>query len=519
MTGRWAPSVPVGWVAAVVMALSACAEPPNTPGAVDTVGTAGRVAPPPASATADDHWSPLSVLPVVDPGDFGAVGDGLANDTEAVRGAIDAIAAGGGGIVFFEPGMTYRTTQVLRITGDHVKLWSPNGGAELFAETDGREGVRALILEDAHAVGLFGLRSSSDVDRRRTGLEDSAIVVDGGSATEIVGLEITDSASAAVMVFGGSTGTLVDGNYIHDTWADGIHFTDGADGAWVWNNIFTTSSPADGDDGIACVTYGSGSRCRDMEWWNNLHLGAEWGRGLAVVGGEDIVIHHNTVCRTAAAGILVASEESYDTPGSERIRIVDNVVIGAGRVVPHAGILISGLSGELSDIVVRDNVVADSVTGEPFRVEGDVDGIDQTNTTVERPDGTVCPEQHEIDPQPKDTSVLATRDRSFVDEEHRRGLYRVLVRQTSDGRGFEQQFEYVALDRGSDVDGLLRRGDVAVERFSAGDAPESATADDVLLIRSAHPLDLPDGLDAVTFEDLRRLAAERPALWAALDER
>lgn len=508
--GRRRLAILAGCLAAVAMTASACAESP---------GTVGSVAPPaPSVADGGDHWSELSVLSVVDPGAFGAVGDGRADDTEAIAATIDAVAADGGGIVWFEPGRTYRTTEVLRVTGDHVKLWSPNGGAELFADTDGREAVRALIVEDAHAVGLFGLRSSADVDRRRTALEDSAIVIDGGSATEIVGLQITDSASAAVMVFGGSTGTLVDGNYIHDTWADGIHFTDGADGAWVWNNIFTTSSPADGDDGIACVTYGSVPRCRNMEWWNNLHLGGDWGRGLAIVGGEDIAVHHNTICRTAAAGILVASEESYDTPGSERIQIFGNVVVGAGRVVPHAGILISGLSGELSDIVVADNVVVDSVTGEPFRVEGDVDGVDHRDTTVERPDGTICPQPEETDSRPKDTTVLATRDSSFVEDEYRRGLYRVLVRPAPGDGGFEQQFEYVTVDRGADFDGW-RRPDVLVERFAGDEATGSAAFPEVLLIRSAHPLNLPDGLDGVSFEDLRRLAADRPALWAALDQR
>ena len=502
----------VGWIVALTAVATACTR---------SSGTIEQDAGPPQAATADDPWSPLSVMPVVDPARFGAVGDGKADDTEAINAAIGAIAAEGGGIIWFEPGTTNRTSQVIRITGDHVKLWSPNGQAELFADTDGREAVQAVVVEETNGVGLFGLRTSSDVDRRRTALEDSAIVIDGGSDTEIVGLEISDSSSAAVMVFGGSTRTLVDGNYIHDTWADSIHFTDGADGAWVWNNIIATASRAGGDDGIACVTYGSGPRCRNMEWWDNLHLGGEWGRGLAVVGGEDIAIHDNTICRTAAAGILVASEGSYDTPGSERIQIDDNVIIGAGRVVPHAGILLSGLSGALSDIVVRDNVVADSTTGQPFRVEGDVNGVDHRGTTVERPEGTVCPEPADLDVRPKDTSVLATRDSSFVDEEHRRGLYRLLVRQAPDGdHGFEQQFEYVAADRGAEISGLLRLANVTVSRFDgAGGADGSAASPDLLLVRSAQPLTLPDGLETVSFEDLRRLAADQPALWAALDER
>ena len=467
-------------------------------------------------------WSPLTVMAVVDPLDLGAVGDGQADDTAAVTAAIDAIGDGGG-IVWLEPGTSYRTSNVIPITGDHVKIWTPNGGAEIFAETGGRDRVQALMIDGAHGVGLFGLRTSSDVDRRQTALEDSAIVIDGGFETEIVGLDISGSSSAAVMVFGNSTRTMIDGNYLHDNWADGIHFTDGADGAWVWNNIFASSAPAKGDDGIACVTYGSGPKCGNMEWWDNLYLGGEWGRGLAVVGGHDIAIHDNVICRSAAAGILVASEPSYETSGSERIRIVDNVIVGAGGVVPHAGILISGMNGELNDITVMSNVVADSVTGQAFRVEGDVTDIDHTGTTTRRPDDNVCPARSEANPSPKDTSIMATRDTSFVDRDHRRGLHRVLVRTTTEKHGFEQQFEYVAVHRRSDLDGLRFGADVMVERYDGnsetGDGDATPESPGYLVIRSAQPLILPEALDAVTFEDLRELAETQPVLWAKLEAR
>jgi Pectate lyase superfamily protein len=43
--------------------------------------------------------------------DFGAVGDGIADDTQAIQRAIDAIYSGGGGVVLFSPG-TYVVTSV-----------------------------------------------------------------------------------------------------------------------------------------------------------------------------------------------------------------------------------------------------------------------------------------------------------------------------------------------------------------------------------------------------------------------
>ena len=43
--------------------------------------------------------------------EYGAVGNGIADDTAAVQAAIDACALAGGGVVYFPPG-TYAVTQI-----------------------------------------------------------------------------------------------------------------------------------------------------------------------------------------------------------------------------------------------------------------------------------------------------------------------------------------------------------------------------------------------------------------------
>jgi hypothetical protein len=473
-------------------------------------------------AGADDReWAPLTLVEVVEPEEWGAAGDGSTDDTEAIQRAVDALTPQGGGIVWLSAESTYRTTDVIRITGDHIKLWAPNGRAAILATTGGEDRQQALIVDGTTGVGLFGVVLRSDANRRRTALEDSAVALVDATGTELVGLEVTNSASAAIFVFGGSRHTWVEGNHLHHNWADAIHFTDGSRQAWVWDNVIFNEAPAAGDDGVACVTYGSGRRCGEMEWWSNTHLGGDWGRGLVVVGGDDIHIHHNVVRDTAAAGILVASESSYDSPGSDDIRIEANLVERAGHTVPHPGILVSGLDGPISGTVLTDNVVLDSHSGEPVRVEGEVVGLvvrdgSDDGASGPPPSGSSGADGNDHDePKARDTSILATRDVSFVAAGQRRGLYRIQVRGDPE-RGFEQRLEYVVAAAEEDVDLWLADGVEGV-RFPSPDG-NGDDGDDYIVIRTGTPLELPSALRPVEFEELRAVASDMPQLWQHLDQ-
>ncbi|MEL7156315.1 MAG: right-handed parallel beta-helix repeat-containing protein [Actinomycetota bacterium] len=473
---------------------------------------AGRSEPRTDGLDPEEVWAPLDLMTVVDPGEHGAVGDGRADDTTALQQAIDGVPDGGG-IVWLAPGRTFRTTDVIRITGDHVKVWSPNGQAEIRPSATIGERRHAVIIDGATGVGLFGPVFRSDGDRRRTALEDSTVVLDGARQTELVGLEITGSPSAAIFVFGASRDTWIVGNDLHDNWADAVHFTDGSRRAWVWDNVISNEGPTLGDDGIACVTYGGSDRCGSMEWWDNSYLGGGWGRGLAVVGGDTIHVHHNLVIDSAAAGILVASEPSYDTPGSDSIRIEDNVVCRAGHTVAHPGILLSGLDGAIRDVVVADNAVIDSIAGVPFRAEGDViDPIVQGTSVVGggRCEATTT----ETMGTARATSILTTRDASFVPEATRGGLAQIQVRPTAGGE-FEQRLAYVVAGPRSAIDRWLEGRPGAATRFGSGDG--ESDRDEYVVLRTGSPLSVPESLRPVGFEELRAMTATQPDLWEHLD--
>jgi hypothetical protein len=82
---------------------------------------------------------------------FGAVGNGVANDTNAINAAIAAAIAAGGGLVYFPPG-TYRTT------GGHVV----DGRVSLLGAGPG---ATTIVLDNPAAVFAFHLALSPSVNR------------------------------------------------------------------------------------------------------------------------------------------------------------------------------------------------------------------------------------------------------------------------------------------------------------------------------------------------------------------
>ena len=90
--------------------------------------------------------------------DFGAVGDGVANDTAPIQATIAACQAAGGGVVFFPPGI-YATTQISLVGTTNVQLlgsgtssvikWTFNAGAaagSLLTVSGGATNTRISLL-------------------------------------------------------------------------------------------------------------------------------------------------------------------------------------------------------------------------------------------------------------------------------------------------------------------------------------------------------------------------------------
>jgi hypothetical protein len=440
-------------------------------------------------------WAKLTVATVIDPTSKGAIGDGKANDTAALRASIDALPSNGGIVVFDK---TFRKTDLLTITKPHVKLWSVNRAGGILGVVAGVRRKQATLCR-ADGCGVFGLKLTSDAVERFDALEDNQIGVDHVSEAEVSGVEIDGGAATGVFLFG-SKRTFIDGNYIHHTWADHIHHTDGARTSWAWGNWILNEAPSKGDDGIACVTYGVTSpKCGDMEWWSNTILKTGWGRGYSVIGGERINIHDNWASYVAGAGVIVASEGSYNSASSNDITITKNFLYRNAQAIGHPGMLVSGENAAapaLSKLAFRDNVVVETKSGQAYRTEGKFTDVTNTGMSTDAKDLPTMP----MTPVLRDTTILATRDTAWVDAAQRRGLYRVQVRRK--GAEYEQRFEYLLRGSAASVGGCV------VETWTVG-------GETVSLIVSPTPLTVPATLNAVAFESLRDPTMS--AVWKRVD--
>ncbi|MDB4987450.1 MAG: hypothetical protein JWN04_2628 [Myxococcaceae bacterium] len=465
---------------------------------------------PPVSASLDSVWSPLSVMTVVNPMDHGAKGDGVTDDLNALSATINALPDAGG-IVYFPAGKSFKKTNLLVITKNHVKLWSVNRAAELFQSVAGQQRHQSTLCRSNTGCGIFGLKLRSDGAARFNALEDNQISADHASLVEIAGNEIQGSAAAGMFLYG-STEHYIEGNYVHHTWADHIHHTEGATASWVWGNYMFNEAPSKGDDGVACVTYGpTGRLCGDMEWWNNDMLGSGWGRGYSVIGGQNINIHNNWATGVSAAGVIIASEPSYNSASSHDITVANNYIYKCALNGSQPGILVSGLNtaaAPLTNLTFSNNVSVGSPAG-AYRAEGAYANVVDNNllTAASAIPGAI-PSISNV--KLADTSVLRTRDVSHVAANVRPGLYRIHVRPAVSGSGYQQRFEYVVKGSPSDISTF------AAARASAGDFVSeqrtvSGTAYALILCKA--PLTIPTTLSAVTFREMRSKDAVNQLDW------
>ncbi|EPX64512.1 hypothetical protein D187_003248 [Cystobacter fuscus DSM 2262] len=452
-------------------------------------------------------WSPLSVMSVADPMNHGAVGNGTTDDLAALTATVNALPASGG-IVYLPPGKSFRKTNLLTVTKNHVKFWAPNRQADINATVNGTRRRQSILCRGNTGCGFFGLKFRSDATERFDALEDNQISIDHASDVEVVGVEVTNSAATGLFFYG-SQRHHVEGNYIHHTWADHIHHTQGATQSWVWDNFLfneapgTNELPHRGDDGIACVTYGVTSpRCGSMEWWNNAMLGSDWGRGYAVIGGDDIDIHHNWAIGVAGAGVIVASEGGYNSSSSQNITVRGNWITRGAHTIGHPGILVSGgnpAAEPLTHLRLNDNVSANNVSGQNYRAEGAY--TDVVNTGLSQDVNALpSPLPTTASVRLRDTSILKTRDVSFVASASQRGLYRIHVRRNPSGTGFQQRFEYVVKGTAADMQSFLSARQAAGDTVVGSRLVGTST---YAVLLSPTPLTVPSTLSGVSFRALR----------------
>lgn len=312
---------------------------------------------------------------------FGAIPNDNIDDTAAIQAAMDSLGKRKTTLVF-APG-NYTHSGVLRNNRPGTTL---RGAATLTATN---EATSAFDI-NANDVTVDGLRfATPNTTQRWEAPDQHKLTVRGQSGVRLTNVGVIGSAAAGVFVDQGSTGFVFTDVSVRDTRADGIHMTGGANNGVVTRPVVTGT----GDDGVAVVSYGSGGGAglvHHIEVNDPVVTANYWGRGVSVVGGEDVTYRNVVSDDSATAGIYIASESSYSTMGVTRVQVLGSRVTRANRntTVQHGGILIVSSQTPVRDVAVRDIAVSDTRADSPGSIRavvesgGELSGIQFTNIAI-----------------------------------------------------------------------------------------------------------------------------------------
>ena len=107
--------------------------------------------------------APFNVL------DYGAVGNGVANDTASIQAAIDAAIANGGGTVYLPPG-TYKTTASINITDDVIRLVGAQQYASIILSDHTGNAINIATNNQPYVGNLYIKRNTIGARSSRTGV-------------------------------------------------------------------------------------------------------------------------------------------------------------------------------------------------------------------------------------------------------------------------------------------------------------------------------------------------------------
>jgi hypothetical protein len=303
------------------------------------------------------HASP-DPLPIKSVVDFGAVPDDGLDDQLAIKAAFDSMTTGG--TVVFPPGEYHHSAQ-LSVSKDGTRV--SGYGATLVA-TDPL--WQALRLVGRTRIEVLGLTLVSPATVRKSGVQYNAITVQSSSEFRVEDCTIVGSSAAGILITQDSFDYVIRNNIVTGTKADGIHNTGRSHHGLIVGNVIDHVE----DDGIAVVSY-----VNDTAYTHHIQIAGNHvigtssgigGRGITAVGGSFVDIIGNQIDGVKLAGVLVASEWSYNTYGAKDVTVRGNVLRDVSWAYPeqHGGIFVYARAGNTNErVLVDSNTVIDTVKG------------------------------------------------------------------------------------------------------------------------------------------------------------
>jgi hypothetical protein len=291
---------------------------------------------------------PVDPATVATPEKYGAKCDGTTDDTAALQIALNATTTGK--TLQIGAGKSCRHTNVLHVKNAGARIIGPGS----LVATNPQQSSFMVEANNVTLDGNLVLKMTANTPRLEAE-EHHKLTIRNASGVTVKNITIDGSAAAGIFI-SATTNYLIQDVTVQNTLADAIHNTNkSSDG-----NIVRPIIKNPGDDGIAVVSYHKDNGyTHDITIDSPKVYGQTHGRGISVVGGQNITYKNVYVERSSAAAIYIAAEgNEYDTYGASNIKVLGATLVDSNQdpTVNHGAVHISAYNpgNPLTDITIQD---------------------------------------------------------------------------------------------------------------------------------------------------------------------
>ncbi|HLN24232.1 MAG TPA: right-handed parallel beta-helix repeat-containing protein [Patescibacteria group bacterium] len=307
---------------------------------------------------------------------YGAVADGKTDNHNAIQAAFDYAAANGDS-VYIPPG-TFAYSG--NLTANGIAVAGSGDGSILKALTPANESV--ILTGSGGSIENLQLDGNNSAGRLDT-FQSGMVWASGATNYTIQNVHINGSASVGIVSDNSSNGQVLN-NTVENTLADSIHTTDGSHNITISENLVKNS----GDDGISVVSYTGQPISHDITIQGNSVLNNVGGRGMSVVGGDNVTMTGNHVegGSNGMAGIYISAEAEWHTQGVSNVTVNGNTLINAGGSASgHGAITVYNSqagSETITGVVLENNQILNPEAAGVLITGAGPEQVTMTNNTL-----------------------------------------------------------------------------------------------------------------------------------------